>query len=229
MLKDKKINLLDKGFVKVVDLMGDDAAVVQAARVSYGAGTKTVREDKGLINYLMKQSHTSPFEMCEIKLHIKAPMFVKNQWVRHRTASINEYSARYSEVKDEIFTPEEWRGQSKENKQCSEGVIYIPQDLQDKIKKHDEETYALYQELLSKGVSRELARTKLDVGYYTEFYWKIDLHNLLHFIRLRMHPHAQEEIRVYAEAIADIVKEWCPFVWNAFEEYKLHAKTLSRS
>lgn len=229
MIKNKEIKVLDKGFVKLIDWMGDDNAVVQAARVSYNEGSKGEAKDKGLINYLMENGHTSPFEMCEIKLHIKCPIFVARQWGRHRTANVNEISARYTEVKDEFYTPKEWRGQSKDNKQMSDGVVEISKELQDKIEQHDRETYEIYQQMLEEGVSRELARSKLDVGYYTEFYWKIDLHNLLHFLNLRMHEHAQQEIREYANAIAEIVKEWCPWTWGAFEEHALYAVKFSRT
>ncbi len=224
--------VLDNGFIRLVDVMGDDAAIVQAARVSYGKGTKTVSEDRGLIRYLMRKRHTSPFEMVEFKFHVKLPIFVARQWHRHRMASINEYSARYSEMKDEFYFPEreEVRQQSKSNKQGSAGLLddtkaYIW--LKNLI--HDcNAAYSEYMDAIGRGVARELARIGLPLNIYTEMYWKIDLHNLLHFLKLRMDPHAQKEIRVYADAMALMVQQYCPLAYEAFEDYVLHAHTFSR-
>ena len=233
----KQFAVLDHGFVRVVDVMGNDAAIVQAARVSYGGGTKTVNEDKGLINYLMKHRHTSPFEMCEIKLHIKLPIFIARQWIRHRTANVNEISARYSILPEEFYVPdvENIAPQSLQNKQCRGGELSdsFKNDVQEVIQDSARKSYEIYTKLLGTsdedGIAREIARGVLPLNMYTEWYWKIDLHNLLHFIKLRIHPHAQYEIRVYAEILAEIVKSWCPFAYNAFEEYVLGAETLSRS
>ena len=231
-----KFPALDHGFVRIVDFMGSDSAIVQAARVSYGDGTKTVNEDKGLINYLMKHKHTSPFEMCEIKLHIKLPMFIARQWIRHRTANVNECSARYSILPEEYYIPELQNilPQSEMNKQCRGGEISpeFAKDAQNLIKESSKRSYEDYQALLGdeeNGIAREIARGVLPVNMYTEWYWKIDLHNLLHFIRLRIHPHAQYEIRVYAEILAKIVKEWCPLAYGAFEEHALGGQTFSKS
>jgi thymidylate synthase (FAD) len=209
------MKILDHGFINVVDIMGNDAAIVQAARVSYGDGTKTTREDKALINYLMRNKHSSPFEMCEIKLHIKMPLFIARQWVRHRTASINECSARYSIMVDEFYVPTEVYTQSKTNKQGSGEVINDP-EIQEIIENNNKETYLNYLRLLTKGVSRETARILLPVNIYTQWYWKINLHNLLHFLKLRLHPHAQWEIQQYAQGIATIVEEHWPQTWEAF-------------
>lgn len=235
----KECKLLNHGFISLVDTMGNDAAIVQAARVSYGEGTKTINEDKGLIDYLMKHKHTSPFEMCEIKLHIKAPMFVARQWLRHRTANVNEISARYSIVPEEYYVPdlENIDGQSSTNKQCRGGGLSEEFKLyaQRGIKSACENSYGEYEALLYRklgvesGIAREIARGVLPMNMYTSFYWKIDLHNLLHFISLRIHPHAQYEIRVYAEKIAEIVKKWCPMAYEAFIEHKVEAVTLSKS
>lgn len=231
-------NVLDHGFIRVVDVMGSDSSIVQAARVSYGDGTKTKREDAGLINYLMKHRHTSPFEMCEIKLHIKLPMFIARQWIRHRTANVNECSARYSILPEEYYIPkiEDIAPQSLKNKQCRAGEMN-PSDAkkaQELIAESSRKSYQYYKELLGDedeegGIAREIARGVLPVNMYTEWYWKIDLHNLLHFINLRIHPHAQYEIRAYAEKLADIVQQWCPMAYNAFEEHVLHSRTFSRS
>jgi thymidylate synthase (FAD) len=225
---------LDKGFVRVVDYMGNDAAVVQAARVSYGGGTTTVRGDTDLIRYLMRRKHTSPFEMCVLKLHIKAPICVARQWLRHRTAAVNEISARYSVLQDEFYlpSPENITAQSKDNKQgrakdpLPEEVVNQARGL---IREHAVYSYELYELLLNgeNGLAREISRNVLPVSVYTEWYWRIDLHNLLHFLQLRIDPHAQYEIRVYAEIIADIVKKWVPATWGAFEEYRLNGASLS--
>jgi thymidylate synthase (FAD) len=238
-----KIPVLDKGFITVLDFMGDDTAIVEAARVSYDKGTRTTRDDKNLIRYLMKNSHTSPFEMCEIKLHLKMPMFVARQWQRHRMASINERSARYSILTDEFYIPDE-------DDICSQSVLNnqgrgngLPTLQQhkvcDQIDKFSESAYELYCDLLNvdgdgvpqdngeTGVAREIGRMVLPSNVYTEFFWKIDLHNLLHFLKLRMDQHAQKEIRNYANAIFGIVKEWVPITAQAFQDYKIDAVTLS--
>ena len=216
--------ILDKGFIRVVDYMGTDASIVQAARVSYGDGTKTVRQDKGLISYLMRNEHTTPFEMCEIKLHIKAPMFVTRQWLRHRTASVNEYSARYSVMKEEYYTPDKDNicNQSSINKQSSgEELLWDDADEVNKIiDANNIDTYWRYEQLIEDyGVARELARVVLPNNIYTEFYWKIDLHNLLHFIRLRCDSHSQSEIRQYAFKIKDIIKSWVPYTYTAYTHH----------
>lgn len=229
---DKEFKVLDKGFIRVVDYMGDDFAITQAARVSYGAGTKTVNSDKSLINYLLSNKHTSPFEMCEIKFHVKMPIFVARQWLRHRMASVNEYSARYSEIKDEFYVPDlnRLKLQSQSNKQCSDDQTLSSEDGTNFINMsidHNEYFLEYYKLFNEKGLARELNRINAPVSNYTEFYWKIDLHNLLHFIKLRIHPHAQEEIREYAEVLLDIVKEWCPMVHEAFVNYSLNEVKFS--
>lgn len=229
----KKFPILDDGFVRVVDYMGTDSSIVQAARVSYGKGTKKVNEDRGLIRYLMRHRHTTPMEMCELKLHVRVPMDHWRQWIRHRMASVNEYSTRYSEAIDSAAkTPAgKWRLQSGRNKQGSSG--YVP-DTQGAILTVAEESLhaALrdaYQKRLDAGVAREQARKDLTLSTYTEAYWKIDLHNLLHFLSLRMDAHAQEEIRTYATVIGEeIVKAWVPISWEAFLDYRFHAMNLSR-
>lgn len=221
---------LDHGFIRVVDYMGNDSAVVQAARCSYGDGTKTVSEDRGLIRYLIKNRHTSPLEMCEIKLHVKLPIFVARQWIRHRTANVNELSARYSVLKDEFYIPETFHMQSTDNKQGSGDELSEDSSncIKDIMKESSDKSYSLYKTLLEDlDVSREIARTILPVSTYTEWYWKIDLHNLLHFLKLRCDKHAQKEIRVYADIILSIVKTWCPIIYEAFEEFVLNTQTLS--
>lgn len=229
----KSFPVLDAGFVRVVDYMGDDSAVVQAARVSYGAGTRRLREDRGLIRYLMRHSHTTPFEMCELKLHVKAPMDVWRQWIRHRTASVNEYSTRYSIAIDaaEQTAADNWRLQSGDNKQGSAGNIDA--DVGGRLSAQELELHQnarrVYEERLQIGVAREQARKDLPLSTYTEAYWKIDLHNLLHFLNLRMDSHAQEEIRTYATVIGqEIVASWVPSVWEAFLDYRREALQLSR-
>lgn len=233
MAAEEQLAVLDKGFVRLVDAMGDDRRIVQAARVSYGEGTKTVREDAALIDYLMRHRHTSPFEMVEFTFHVKAPIFVARQWFRHRTASVNEISARYSVLKNEFYEPEpsELRAQSKLNKQVGEGSLPPEQAEQAAraLAQAQREAYERYQELLRAGVAREQARSVLPVGVYTEFYWKQDLHNLLHFLKLRLDHHAQAEIRAYAQAIAWFVAARVPLVWRSFEEHVLDARTLSAS
>jgi thymidylate synthase (FAD) len=226
-------HVLDDGFVRLIDYMGDDSSVVQAARVSYGAGTKHVQEDRGLIRYLMRHSHTTPFEMCEIKLHVRAPMDVWRQWIRHRTANVNEYSTRYSIAIDAAQrTPtDEWRLQSSENRQGSTGCL-SRQDgelLSAAEAEIQRATRAVYEARLAAGVAREQARKDLPLSTYTEAYWKIDLHNLLHFLKLRMDDHAQQEIRCYAAVIGkQIVAKWVPLVWEAFLDYRRHSIQLSR-
>jgi thymidylate synthase (FAD) len=229
----KKLSVLDDGFVRVIDYMGDDSAIVQAARVSYGAGTKKVHEDRGLIRYLLRHRHSTPFEMCEIKLHVRVPMDAWRQWIRHRTANVNEYSTRYSVAIDAAQTtlPGEWRMQTKSNRQGSggyfdeeDGVYFTKQE-----KELHDRARSIYEERVEKGVAREQARKDLPLSTYTEAYWKIDLHNLLHFLALRMDPHAQLEIRAYAEVISEqIVSLWCPLTWEAFMDYRFHATGLSR-
>ena len=220
------------GFIRLVDYMGTDASIVQAARVSYGRGTKTTRQDEGLIRYLMKNGHTSPFEMAEIKLHIKLPIFVARQWIRHRTANVNEYSARYSVLNSEFYVPEEEHvaRQSEDNKQGRGEALSQDSTLgiQELIYENSLVAYDRYEALLKQGVARELARVTLPVNYYTQWYWKIDLHNLLHFLLLRCDPHAQYEIRAYADVILhEIVKKWVPMTYQAFCDCRLNAKTFS--
>ncbi len=233
MAEAQTVAVLEKGFVRLVDAMGDDRRIAQAARVSYGEGTKTVREDAALIDYLMRHRHTSPLEMVEFTFHVKAPIFVARQWFRHRTASVNEISARYSVLKDEFYEPApgELRAQSEVNKQVGEGRLPAAEAERAAalLAKTERDVYARYQELLELGVAREQARSVLPVGIYTEFYWKQDLHNLLHFLRLRLDHHAQEEIRAYARALATFVKARVPQVWRSFEEHVLNARTLSAS
>jgi thymidylate synthase (FAD) len=233
-LLGKEFRCLDRGFVRLLDIMGDDAAIVQAARVSYGEGTRSVSDDRRLIRYLMRHRHTSPFEMVEFKFHIKLPIFVARQWIRHRTASVNEYSGRYSIMREEFYLPEpeQIRPQSLLNKQ-GRSEEPLPEDLARSVRQRLQDTqqrlYAEYQELLQQNLARELARINLPLSLYTEWYWKIDLHNLFHFLRLRLDEHAQYEIRVYARAIAEIVKQVVPLAWEAFEDYVLNAVTFSRA
>lgn len=228
----KEIKCLDHGFVRLVDYMGDDSSIVQAARVSYGKGTKTVREDTTLIRYLMRHQHTSPFEMVELKFHIRLPIFVARQWIRHRTANVNEYSGRYSEMSDDFYIPEidQIRTQDEVNKQGRSNNP-INQDVAKSILKsmeqHQKESYSEYLSYLEKGVAREIARINLPLSSYTEWYWKIDLHNLFRFLKLRLDWHAQYEIRVYAQAIANIVKEIFPISYQAFSDYVLNSVTFS--
>ncbi|MFM8771865.1 MAG: FAD-dependent thymidylate synthase [Candidatus Kapaibacterium sp.] len=232
-LLGKEFRCLDKGFVRLIDVMGDDSAIVQAARVSYGSGTKKVHEDRGLIRYLMRHLHTTPFEMVEFKFHVKLPIFVARQWIRHRTANVNEYSGRYSEMKDEFYVPDpdQVRAQSAMNKQGRADTAFGA-DEAEKIRTSMQQTqemlYGQYQDLLSTDLAREIARINLPVSNYTEWYWKTDLHNLFHFLRLRIDPHAQYEIRVFGEAMAEIVKAAVPLAYEAFEDYILHARRFSR-
>ncbi|BDL37557.1 flavin-dependent thymidylate synthase [Methylorubrum sp. GM97] len=241
----KAFPILDHGFIRVVDYMGDDTSVVQAARVSYGKGTKKVSEDRNLIRYLMRHWHTTPFEMAEIKIHVKLPIFVARQWIRHRTASVNEYSARYSILDKEFYIPhpDQLATQSKTNRQ-GRGQL-INDDENEKVlallRGDAEQTYRHYQWLLNEnakgepedpgrtGLARELARMNLTLNTYTQWYWKTNLHNLLGFLRLRADAHAQYEIRVYAEKLLDITKLWVPLSFEAFEEYRQGAVTLSRT
>jgi len=240
------IKVLDHGFVRVIDYMGDDAAIVQAARVSYGKGTKQVSQDKGLIYYLMRHWHTTPFEMCEIKFHIKLPMFVARQWIRHRTANVNEYSARYSILDKEFYIPaaEHLAPQSKINNQGRGAATLSAAEsarVLEILKGDSEMVYDHYQELMGQeseslagendrqGLARELARMNLTMNYYTQWYWKIDLHNLMHFLRLRADSHAQYEIRAYADVMCEVMKQWVPLAYGAFEEYRLGAANISRT
>ncbi|PKL85970.1 MAG: thymidylate synthase (FAD) [Ignavibacteriae bacterium HGW-Ignavibacteriae-1] len=230
---ENEIKCLDKGFVRLVDVMGDDSSIVQAARVSYGKGTKTVHEDRGLIRYLMRHKHTTPFEMVEFKFHVKLPIFVARQWIRHRTANVNEYSGRYSEMKDEFYLPssEQIRTQSVINKQGRADETLPSEhtaEILDSTQAHYEASFELYQSLLEKGLTRELSRMVLPVANYTEWYWKIDLHNLFHFLKLRLDTHAQYEIRVYAEAMAELVKAIVPLAWEAYEHYMLNSIMLTQ-
>lgn len=228
--------VLDHGFVRVVDYMGDDAAIVQAARVSYGRGTKAVSTDEGLIRYLMRHWHSTPFEMCEVKLHVKLPVFVARQWIRHRTANVNEYSARYSVLDREFYipAPENLSAQSAANRQGRGEVLEgaEAQSVLDTLRGDAETAYDHYEEMLSQdgrqGLARELARMNLPMNVYTQWYWKTDLHNLFHFLRLRADSHAQYEIRVYADAIAEMVKDWVPLAYAAFEDYRMGGAHLSR-
>jgi thymidylate synthase (FAD) len=236
--------VLDHGFVRVVDYMGNDSAIVQAARVSYGTGTKKINQDAGLINYLLRHRHTTPFEMCEIKFHLKMPIFIARQWIRHRTANVNEYSARYSVLDKEFYIPNpeqlaaqstinhQGRGEEKLTEEESRRVI--------EILKHDsEQCYSHYEELMNcradgevidsnrKGIARELARINLPINIYTQWYWKIDLHNLMHFLFLRADSHAQYEIRIFAQTMLDIVKKWVPITYEAFMDHRVNATEIS--
>jgi thymidylate synthase (FAD) len=231
--------VLDHGFVRVIDYMGDDAAIVQAARVSYGRGTRRVSEDAGLIRYLMRHRHSTPFEMCEIKYHVKLPIFVARQWIRHRTANVNEYSARYSILDREFYipAPEHLAAQSADNRQGRGPVLQGAEaaHVLDLLREDAMRTYDHYAEMLNEdgtdparqGLARELARMNLTLNTYTQWYWKSDLHNLFHFLSLRADPHAQYEIRVYAEAMLATVEAWVPAAFAAFRDYRLGAATFS--
>ncbi|MDW8445472.1 MAG: FAD-dependent thymidylate synthase [Acetobacteraceae bacterium] len=242
-LLHRPIPVLDHGFVRVVDYMGDNSAVVQAARVSYGRGTKRLQDDEGLIRYLMRHWHTTPFEMAEIKLHVKLPIFVARQWIRHRTASVNEVSARYSVLDREFYlpAPEHLAGQSATNRQ-GRGAALAPEQAEavlrilreDAARCHEHYLWLLNEDEEGKprdpdrqGIARELARMNLTLNVYTQWYWKTDLHNLMHFLRLRADPHAQYEIRAYAEAILGVLEAWVPITARAFRDYRLSAVTLS--
>jgi thymidylate synthase (FAD) len=225
--------VLDEGFVRLVDYMGSDDSIVQAARVSYGKGTKKLSEDRGLIRYLMRNWHTTPFEMCEIKLHVRVPMDCWRQWIRHRTANVNEYSTRYSEAinASQRTAPDQWREQATGNRQGSSGFLEsaIGEALTLDEGLLHQTSRQVYEDRLRRGVAREQARKDLPLSTYTEAYWKIDLHNLFHFLMLRMDPHAQFEIRTYANIIGDeIVSRWCPVAWEAFVDYRLKAISLTR-
>jgi thymidylate synthase (FAD) len=236
--------VLDHGFIRVIDYMGDDAAIVQAARTSYGRGTKQSRDDRGLINYLMRNWHTSPFEMCEIKLHVKLPIFVARQWIRHRTANVNEYSARYSILDNEFYVPEreQLRTQSTTNRQGRGDLLADDEadHVLELLREDAMRAYAHYAEMLNEdpdgkpvdegrqGFARELARMNLPLSFYTQWYWKVDLHNLMHFLRLRADAHAQHEIKVYADVLIEqVMKRWVPMATAAFENYRLGGVQLS--
>jgi thymidylate synthase (FAD) len=237
------VAVLDHGFVRVIDYMGDDAAIVQAARVSYGRGTRRVSEDRGLIRYLMRHRHTTPFEMCEIKYHVKLPIFIARQWIRHRTANVNEYSARYSILDREFYipAPDQLAAQSASNRQGRGEVLSGGEAARvlDILREDAERCYAHYEEMLNEdaegnrrdeertGLARELARMDLTLNTYTQWYWKIDLYNLLHFLSLRADAHAQYEIRVYAEAMLDTVRRWVPLTHEAFMDYRMGGAQLS--
>lgn len=230
----RPFKVLDDGFIRVVDYMGTDAAIVQAARVSYGAGTKRVREDRALVRYLLRHAHTTPFEMCELKLHVRVPMDIWRQWIRHRTASVNEYSTRYSVAIDsaQVTPADEWRMQSAGNRQGSEGLI--DSELGEMLTAQEAELHRLSREVydhrLEMGVAREQARKDLPLATYTEAYWKVNLHNLLHFLALRMDSHAQYEIREYARTIGEeIVARWCPVAWEAFLDYRVNTTMFSEA
>jgi thymidylate synthase (FAD) len=233
-------DVLDHGFIRVIDYMGDDAAICQAARVSYGKGTKSVQNDEGLIRYLMRHWHSTPFEMCEIKLHVKLPVFVARQWIRHRTANVNEYSARYSILDREFYIPEasHINAQSVVNNQGRGGVLEGAEAARvlEILKSDSNRAYDNYESMIATsgpdgepqdGLARELARMNLPANVYTQWYWKVDLHNLFHFLRLRADEHAQYEIRVYADAICKVVADWVPAAYGAFEDYRLGGATMS--
>lgn len=241
----KPISVLDHGFIRVIDYMGTDTSIVQAARVSYGKGTKKVSEDQGLINYLMRHRHTTPFEMCEIKFHIKLPIFVARQWIRHRTANVNEYSARYSILDKKFYLPSEdhlaiqsttnrqGRGETVTSQRAQEILSWLEEDAK--------RAYDHYQKMLNldenghvldpsqEGLARELARMNLPVNFYTQWYWKIDLHNLMRFLSLRANSHSQYEIRVYAEKMLEILEKWVPMTYKAFKEYCFEGVFLSKT
>lgn len=235
--------VLDHGFIRVIDYMGDDAAIVQAARVSYGRGTRTLRSDSGLINYLLRHRHTTPFEMCEIKYHVKLPIFVARQWIRHRTANVNEYSARYSMLDNEFYMPdaEHLASQSTSNRQGRAALLSGPEAdrVYELLKRDAERAYADYAEMLNEdekgnaldperdGLARELARMNLSLNFYTQWYWKVDLHNLMHFLSLRADAHAQYEIRAYAEVMLETLERWVPQTYEAYTKYELGGVHLS--
>jgi thymidylate synthase (FAD) len=231
---DKEFQVLDHGFVRLVDYLGGDARIVQSARVSYGEGTKTLREDKTLIDYLLRNKHTSPFEQVILTFHVKMPIFVARQWIRHRTARLNEISGRYSVMRDEFYTPQpnEVRFQSKRNKQGG-STQDVPAAMREKViallQQEQQQLYGDYETMLEDGIARELARINLPLSLYTEMYWQIDLNNLFHFLRLRMDWHAQYEIRVYGDTMAQITKAVAPMAYEAFEEHLLHGRNFSRT
>ena len=237
----KKFSVLDHGFVRVIDYMGNDSSIVQAARVSYGKGTKKINQDKNLINYLLSHKHSTPFEMNEIKLHVKLPIFVARQWIRHRTANVNEYSARYSVLDNEFYIPEKWniKSQSTTNNQGRENEVKNSEQVKKALKMNSKKNFEMYNLLLNvdkdgnkinienEGVARELARMVLPLNTYTQWYWKIDLHNLMHFLSLRFDKHAQYEIRVYAREILKFMKKWVPYTYEAFVKHRLEGFSLS--
>lgn len=228
----RPFKVLNDGFIRVVDYMGSDESIVQAARVSYGKGTKKISEDRGLIRYLLRHMHTTPFEMCEIKFHVRVPMDCWRQWIRHRTANVNEYSTRYSIAIDSAqkTNKHEWRKQSDINKQGSGEFLdeFTGMALSKKEELIHLQTREIYEERIASGVAREQARKDLPLSTYTEAYWKIDLHNLFHFLTLRMDNHAQFEIRSYANIIGnEIVSKWCPLSWEAFKSYRLNSVRFS--
>ena len=231
---DKEYPVLDHGFVRLVDYLGSDERIVQSARVSYGAGTKSYRQDKGLIAYLLRNDHTSPFEQVNFTFHIKMPIFVARQWIRHRTARVNEISGRYSVMESEHYLParDQINLQSEDNKQ-GRAVEVVSDEVADTVLSilaaDQKRSYESYEALLEMGIARELSRINLPLSLYTEWYWQMDLHNLFHFLRLRLDAHAQYEIRVYAQVILDIIRVVCPMAVEAFEQYKLGAETFSKS
>jgi thymidylate synthase (FAD) len=232
-LLGRALPCLDAGFVRVVDYLGDDASIASAARVSYGGGTRRARPDRDLIRYLMRHRHTSPFEMCEVKVHVKLPIFVARQWIRHRTASVNEVSGRYSVLDQASWLPEPeaLSRQSQDNRQGRAAAIPTEEaeEILEVLRHGAARSWEDYGHLLEHhDLARELARVNLPLSTYTQWVWKIDLHNLFHFLALRLHPHAQQEIRAYAHLLADIVRAWVPVAWEAFEDYQLEARTFSR-
>lgn len=231
-LLDQEIRVLDKGFVRLVDYMGSDDRIVQAARVSYGAGTKSFRQDRALIHYLLRNDHTSPFEQVILTFHCKMPIFVARQWVRHRTARLNEISGRYSVMRDEFYVPEidQMRLQSPDNKQARGDEALDPevaQGMVDEMARQQREVYSHYTDMIDRGLAREIARANLPLSLYTEWYWQIDLHNLFRFLHLRMDAHAQYEIRAFAEAMAQCAKAVAPSAYEAFEEHILGSVRFS--
>ena len=230
---DKTFPVLDKGFVRLIDYLGSDARIVQAARVSYGEGTKTIREDKSLIDYLLRNDHTSPFEMVSLTFHCKMPIFVARQWIRHRTAKVNEISGRYSIMKEEFYVPEAEQIclQSQRNKQGrgEPADEYLQKLFYEELQSVQQTSAKAYRRLFEAGIARELARIVLPLNLYTEWYWTMDLHNLLRFIKLRLHPHAQWEIRQYAQVIFDLTRKVAPLTCEAFEEHWQEGVKLSRS
>jgi thymidylate synthase (FAD) len=231
-LLDRRLDVLDHGFVRLVDYLGGDARIVQAARVSYGDGTKSAREDRALIDYLLRHAHTSPFEQVVLTFHLKMPIFVARQWLRHRTARLNELSGRYSVMRDEFYVPapQEVRYQSTSNRQGG-SEAQVPEEVRGRVAEvladGQRRSYEAYEGLLADGVARELARVNLPLSLYTEMYWQIDLHNLFHFLRLRLDVHAQVEIRAYGDAIARCARAVAPLAFEAFEEHVLHGSRLS--
>ncbi len=226
---DTEFRVLDKGFVRLVDYMGSDARIVQSARVSYGAGTKTKREDAGLINYLMKNAHTSPFEQVVLTFHMKLPIFVARQMVRHRTARLNEMSLRYSEAPNEFYNPDRWRAQSKTNKQGSDAAELEHEQLSGQLMTQAIHAMDTYRWMIDQGAARELARMVLPIHLYTQWYWQMDLHNLFHFLRLRLDAHAQFESRAYAKVMATMASAVAPMAYEAFETHVLDSVKLSRA